>query len=163
MARINAGYKIIVAVPTDDRHEIVIGHAINPQRPAQFVCWDCTNKDSYDNGGYTMTYRQALAVLSERIEQRYEYLAVEAPARDPDEERAELLVPLFASQMSSTLDPTEPEESVIDAVQGVTNDLYCDMKFDHDMLVEWFDNHGWTEDDRNYFGVSQMYDETEEE
>lgn len=75
----------------------------------------------------------------------------------------ELLVPLFASQMESTLDPTEPEESVIDAVQSVTHDLYCDMKFDHDMLVEWFTKHGWTEEDRNYFGISQMFDETEEE
>ena len=163
MARTNEGYKIITAVPTDDTHEIVIGHALNPRRPAQFVCWDCRNKEDYSNGGYTMTYRQALAVMAERINQRYEYLAVEAPKRDPDEERAELLVPLFASQMKSTLDPTEPEESVIDAVQNVTHDLYCDMKLDHGMLVEWFTNHGWTEEDRNYFGISQMFDETEEE
>lgn len=86
MKRINEGYEIIASVPTDDRHEIVIGHATNPKRPAQYVCWDCTGGSDYNNGGYTRTYRQALAVMAERITNRYEYLAIEAPADDPDEE-----------------------------------------------------------------------------
>ena len=73
--RENAGYKIIAAIPTGKNHEIVIGH--HPTAPAPFVCWDCRNGNDYDNGGYTLSYRQALLVMAERIENRYDYLPVE--------------------------------------------------------------------------------------
>ena len=133
MARINAGYKIITAVPTDDTHEIVIGHAINPQRPAQFVCWDCTNKDSYDNGGYTMTYRQALAVLSERLTQRYEYLAVEAPKHDPEFNRVDI-VATFVETFEDFLDdkgidvpnPEKAEDECASTIYGTDYGILSD-------------------------------------
>ena len=83
MARINEGYEIVASIPTSNRHEIVIGHAISPRTPAQYVCWNCTDGDNYHNGGYATTYRQALAVVAERINRQYEYLPTEAPARDP--------------------------------------------------------------------------------
>ena len=75
--RENAGYEIIQSIKTGKNSEIVIGKATNPKRPAQYVCWDCTNGTDYNNGGYTMNYRQALAVMAERITNRYEYLPVE--------------------------------------------------------------------------------------
>lgn len=75
--RINAGYEIIQSIKTGKDSEIVIGKAVNPERPAQYVCWDCINGDNYSNGGYTMNYRQALAVMAERITNRYDYLPVE--------------------------------------------------------------------------------------
>ena len=84
MERINAGYKIIESVRTGINSEIVIGHAVNPSRPAQYVCWDCINGNDYNNGGYTMSYRQALAVMAERINNRYEYLPVEAPEKEDE-------------------------------------------------------------------------------
>lgn len=160
MKRINEGYEIVVSIPVGDGHELVIGHASNPRRPAQYVCWDCSNGSNYSNGGYTKSYRQALAILAERINRQYEYLPVEAPARDPATERAELIVPLISRKCH---DDDEPSISVINAVQGLAEDLYCDTKFDHDLLIQWFDEHGWTEKDRNYFGISQMFDESEEE
>lgn len=73
--RENAGYKIIAAIRTGKHEEIVIGH--HPTAPAPFVCWDCRNGNDYDNGGYTLNYRQALLVMAERIENRYDYLPVE--------------------------------------------------------------------------------------
>ena len=161
MARINAGYKIIMSVPVDNNNELVVGHAVNPQRPAQFVVWDCKNKDGYSNGGYTMTYRQALAIVAERINKNYDDLAVEAPVKDEYVEKAELLVPLFARQMSHG-DLDEPPVEIQTAVQAVTESLYCDLKFDHDLLIRWFELNGITEKDRNYFGISMMFDESEE-
>lgn len=163
MNRINEGYSIITAIPTGKDTEIVIGHALNPHRPAQYVVWDCKGKCNYNNGGYTMNYRQALEVLANRIKQYYDFLPVDAPAGNPDEEKAELLVPLFARQIGKSEDMTEPPIAVQTAVQTVAEDLYCDLKFDHDLLIRWFDLNGWTEDDRDYFGISQMFDETKEE
>ena len=162
MNRFNEDYRIITAIPTGKDTEIVIGHALNPHRPAQYVVWDCKGKCNYNNGGYTMNYRQALAVMANRIKQDYDFLPVEAPAGDPDEEKAELLVPLFARQIGKSDYITEPPIAVQTAVQTVAEDLYCDLKFDHDLLIKWFDLNGWTEDDRNYFGISQMFDESEE-
>lgn len=75
MKRINCGYEIIASIPTDNTHELVIGR--HPTAPAKYVCWDCTNGDNYNNGGYCQTYRQALAVVAERINNRYDYLARE--------------------------------------------------------------------------------------
>lgn len=75
MKRINCGYEIIASIPTDKTHELVIGHS--PKRVAHYVCWDCVNGDNYSNGGYCETYRQALAILAERINNRYDYLARE--------------------------------------------------------------------------------------
>lgn len=75
--RINAGYEIIQSIKTGKNSEIVIGKATNPQRPSQYVCWDCSNGDNYNNGGYTMNYRQALVVMAERITNRYEYLPID--------------------------------------------------------------------------------------
>lgn len=75
--RINAGYEIIQSIKTGKNSEIVIGKATNPQQPSQYVCWDCSNGDNYNNGGYTMNYRQALAVMAERITNRYEYLPID--------------------------------------------------------------------------------------
>ena len=73
--RENAGYEIIQSLRIDSKHEIVIGR--HPTAPAKYVCWDCTNGNDYNNGGYTMNYRQALAVLAERITSRYDSLPVE--------------------------------------------------------------------------------------
>ena len=73
--RENAGYKIIAAIRTGKHEEIVIGQ--HPTAPAQFVCWDCRNGNDYDNGVYTMNYRQALYAMAERIQKNYDYLPVE--------------------------------------------------------------------------------------
>ena len=74
--RENAGYKIIVAVPSAKGEEIVIGY--NPAALAKFVCWDYTiANDNYFNGGYTFNYRQALLVMAERIQKQYDNLMVE--------------------------------------------------------------------------------------
>ena len=73
--RVNANYEIIAAIPIDHTHEIVIGH--NPSAPAPYVCWNCRNTDDYSDGGYCSTYRQALYVMSERIQRRYEFIPVE--------------------------------------------------------------------------------------
>lgn len=160
MARINEGYEIIASVRTDDNYEIVIGHAINPKRPAQYVCWNCSNGEHYSVGQYCTTYRCALYVMSERITAGYDSIKLEAPTRDPGTERAKLLVPLISRQC---YDEDEPSFRAIDAAQGLAADLYKDLGYEYDKLIQWFDAHGWTEKDRNYFGISQMFDESEEE
>lgn len=71
--RENAGYKIITAIRTGKTDEIVVGY--NPEKA--FVCWDCSHGDSYCNGGYALSYRKALLIMAERIENRYDYLPVE--------------------------------------------------------------------------------------
>lgn len=73
--RENVGYEIIQSIRLDAKHEIVIGK--HPTAPASYVCWDCTNGNDYNNGGYCMTFRQALLVLAERIHNRYDFLPVE--------------------------------------------------------------------------------------
>lgn len=73
--RETAGYEIVSSVKIDDKHEIVIGK--HPTAPARYVCWDCTNGDSYSNGGYCMSFRQALLIMAERITSRYDSLPVE--------------------------------------------------------------------------------------
>ena len=69
------GYEIIESVRCDSIHEIVIGK--HPTAPAKFVCWYCNNGNDYYTGAYTMTYRQALAVVAERIMKSYNYLPVD--------------------------------------------------------------------------------------
>ena len=163
MYRINCGYKIISAVRTDDSHEIVIGHAINPNRPCQFVVWDCKKGNDFDNGAYVLSYREALRILSNRINKQLDFVPMEAPKCDPDKEMAWMLVPLFARQMKKQLDVTEPGVAVQTAVQTVAEDLLCDFKFDYDLLKQWLYEHGWTQDDIDYFGISMMFDDNEEE
>lgn len=70
-----AGYLIIQSLRLDPAHELVIGH--NPRAAAPYVCWDCTNGDDYNNGGYAATFRQSLLILAERIQNRYNYLPFE--------------------------------------------------------------------------------------
>lgn len=74
--RINAGYEIIRSLAIDAKHEIVIGK--HPTAPATYVVWDCYKGDDYRNGGYCMTFRQALAIIAERINNRYDNLPVDA-------------------------------------------------------------------------------------
>ena len=74
--RVNAGYEIVRSLKLDSKHEIVIGK--HPTAPAAYVCWDCTNGNDYNNGGYCMTFRQALAIMAERITNRYDWLPMEA-------------------------------------------------------------------------------------
>ena len=69
------GYEIIESVRLDSIHEIVIGK--HPTSPAKFVCWYCNNGNDYYTGAYTMTYRQALAVVAERIMKSYDNLPVD--------------------------------------------------------------------------------------
>jgi hypothetical protein len=67
--RVNCGYEIIAELPTGKNKSLVIGH--NPRACANFVVWYCTknvDKYSYDTGGYTATYAQALDVIAERIQ-----------------------------------------------------------------------------------------------
>lgn len=71
-----AGYKIVRSLRIDDAHEIVIGKA--PNAPAQYVCWYCSNGNSYDTGAYCQTFRQALLVLAERIQKGYFTLPLDA-------------------------------------------------------------------------------------
>ena len=68
------GYEIIESVRLDSTHEIVIGRS--PTALAKFVCWYCNNGDDYYSGAYTMTYRQALSVIAERITKSYDNLPV---------------------------------------------------------------------------------------
>jgi len=74
--RSNSGYEIIRSLAIDAKHEIVIGK--HPTAPATYVVWDCYCGNDYNNGGYCMTFRQALAILAERITKRYDNLPVEA-------------------------------------------------------------------------------------
>ena len=74
--RINEGYEIIRSLAIDSKHEIVIGK--HPTAPATYVVWDCYKGDDYSNGGYCMTFRQALYIIAERINTRYDNLPVEA-------------------------------------------------------------------------------------
>lgn len=76
--RINCGYEIIRSMKLDDSHEFVIGKAVDPKTPAQYVCWDCIGKNNYSNGEYGSTFRQALYSMAERIRGRYECLPREA-------------------------------------------------------------------------------------
>ena len=73
--RVNCNYRIIQSLKLDATHEMVIGY--NPKAPAPYVVWDCRNGNDYDTGGYTATYRQALAVLADRIRRRYDFLPTE--------------------------------------------------------------------------------------
>lgn len=73
--RVNAGYKIIQSLRLDPTHEIVIGH--RPTAPSPYVVWDCKYGDSYDAGGYTLTYRNALEELADRLKRRYDFLPLE--------------------------------------------------------------------------------------
>lgn len=73
--RENAGYTIVQSIKTGANEEIVIG--FHPKAAARYVCWDCLNGNNYFNGGYTLNYRQALAVMAERINRRYDSLPVE--------------------------------------------------------------------------------------
>ena len=79
MERINAGYKIVQSIRINPTEEIVIGHAVNPARPAQYVCWNCINGEKYFNGTYVCTYRVALSTACERIARQYDDIAVEDP------------------------------------------------------------------------------------
>ena len=74
--RVNVGYEIIRSMRLDAKHEIVIGK--HPTAPSSYVCWDCTNGDDYNNGGYCSSFRQALLIMAERITNRYDWLPVEA-------------------------------------------------------------------------------------
>ena len=74
--RINAGYEIIRAIEIYDGVEIVIGK--HPTAPSPYVVWDCVNGDDYNNGGYCLSFRQAMGILAERITDRYDWLPMEA-------------------------------------------------------------------------------------
>ena len=87
MERINAGYRIIESVRLDRRNEVVIGRAENPLRPSQYVCWDCTDGNNYNNGGYCSTYRGALSVMFERVNRRIDYVPLEYEGGVSNEER----------------------------------------------------------------------------
>lgn len=69
------GYEIVQSLRLDSIHEIVIGK--HPTAPAKFVCWYCNNGNDYYSGAYTSTYRQALAVIAERIQKSYDNLPVD--------------------------------------------------------------------------------------
>lgn len=73
--------------------------------------------------------------------------------------RADLVSALVRRQMRTT---TECREAVKEAVHIIVEDLFCDLKFDPDLLNELLMAYGWTPDDVTYFGISDLF-ETEGE
>ena len=72
--------------------------------------------------------------------------------------RKELIANLAERQMHTELYDECPE-AVMTAVQHMAESLLCDLKFDKALFWEWFRRSGWTQEDLNYFGISQMFDD----
>lgn len=178
MERINAGYRIVESVRLDNCNEIVIGEAVSKTRPAQYVCWDCTDGDNYNNGGYCDTYRQALNVLSERITRRYDFLPLRAPEESVRDRRIKLLSSLTEGRYPidwgcdkvrcSGIIYTSPDESeapscIQEALAPILSDMFCDTKFDPSILFDELKSIGFTREDLEFFGIIKWYNENNEE
>ena len=162
MERINAGYRIVEAVRLDNCNEIVIGEAVSKTRPAQYVCWDCTDGDNYNNGGYCDTYRQALNVLSERITRRYDFLPLRAPEDKVPSRRAKLFADLVMRKLEEDLEDECPT-SIKEAGTLFAETVFCDVKFDPVLFFQWFKENGWVREDLEYFGITEWFDMNNEE
>lgn len=69
MKRMNGNHEILVAVPVNDRTEIVIGKRNTEFQP--YAVWYCYNGNDYETGAYVETYNGALNVLADRIRPTY--------------------------------------------------------------------------------------------
>lgn len=53
-------------------------------------------------------------------------------------------------------------ECLKDAVRSMCEQYLCDVKFDRYLLKMCMQNDGWTDDDFDWFGISDMFEEEEE-
>lgn len=171
MERINAGYRIVESVRLDNCNEIVIGEAVSKTRPAQYVCWDCTDGDNYNNGGYCDTYRQALYILSERLTRRYDFLPLRAPEESLRDRRVKLLANLMEESVPEDWgmgthvfdNEYEAPEHIKEALDPILRDMFCNTKFDPSILFDELKNIGFTREDLEFFGIIKWYNDNNEE
>ena len=75
-----------------------------------------------------------------------------------NQHRTQLASSLLLRQMHGG---EECSEAVKEAVHILMEDLLCDLKFDRPLLNELLMAYGWTPDDVEFFGISDIFEEEE--